>query len=142
MTCGVPQGSIICPLPFIINMNDICNESELLCIVLYADYTSVVIHGKDMLCIITTHNHELYKLSTWLNANKLSLNTDKTYYTIFQRHGVKKNIEYPIIMNNSLLSNIKHKYLCAILDSKVSWKNTLPLQITNYLKELVCPKNG
>ena len=97
--------------------------SELLFTVLYAYYTSVVIHGKDMASIITTFNQELYKLSTWLKANKLSLNTDKTYYIIFHRARVKlKDNEYPIIMNNSLSSNIKtHKYLGVIIDSKMSW---------------------
>ena len=104
ITCGVPQGSILGPLLFIIYVNDICNVSELLFTVLYADDNSVVIHGKDMACIITTLNQELYKLSTWLKTNKFSLNTDKTYYIIFHRARIKlKDNEYPIIMNNSLL---------------------------------------
>ena len=102
ITCGVPQGSILGPLLFIIYMNDICNVSELLFTVLYADDTCVVIHGKYMLSIITTLNHELHMLSTWLQANKLSLNTDKTYYMIFHRARIKlPDTDYPIIMNNS-----------------------------------------
>ena len=120
ITCGVPQGSILSPLLFIIYMNDICNVSELLFTVLYADDTCVVINGKDMLSIIPILNHELHMLSTWLKANKLSLNTDKTYYMIFHRARIKlPDTDYPIIMNNSSLSNIKnHKYLGVILDSK------------------------
>ena len=45
-----------------------------------ADDASVVIHGKDMLSIITTPNHEVYKLSTWLKDNTLYLNTDIVYH--------------------------------------------------------------
>ena len=79
-------------------MNDICNVLELLFTVLYADDTCVVIHGKDMLSIIITLNHELHMPSTWLKANKLSLNTDKTYYMIFHRARIKQpDTEYPII---------------------------------------------
>ena len=76
-----------------------------------------------MFSITTALNHEFYKLSTWLKANKLSLNNAKTYYILFQRARIKlPDIEYLIIMNNSLLSNIKHhKYLGVILDSKISW---------------------
>ena len=120
-------------------MNDICNVSELLFTVLYADDTSVVIHGKDMLSIITTHNHELHMLSTWLKANKLSPNTDKTYYMIFHRARIKlPDTDYPIIMNNSPLSNINnHKYMGVILDSKMSW-----IQHISYVKNKVAKGIG
>ena len=70
-----------------------------------------------MLSIITTLNHELHTLSTLLKANKLSLNTDKTYYMIFHRARIKlPDIDYPIIMNTSPLTNINnHNYLGVII---------------------------
>ena len=77
-------------------MNDIWNVSELFFTILHVDNTSVVIHGKDMLSIITTLNHNL---STWFKANKLSLNTDKTYYIIFHRARIKlPDTDYHIII--------------------------------------------
>ena len=77
----------------------------------------------EKISIITTLNQELHMLSTWLKVNKLSLNTDKIYYMIFHRARIKlPDTDYPIIINNSSLSNIKnHKYLGVILDSKMSW---------------------
>ena len=92
-----------------------------------------------MLSIITILNHELHMLSTWLKANKLPLNTDKTYYMIFHRARIKlPDTDYPIIMKNSSLSNIKnHKYLGVILDSKMSW-----IQHIAYVKNKVAKGIG
>ena len=58
--------------------------------------------------IITTLKHEFHTLSTWLKANKLSLNPDKTCYMIFHRARIKlPGTDYPIIMNNSPYYNIQ-----------------------------------
>ena len=78
ISCGVPQGSILGPLLFIITMNDIGNVSEFLYTILYADDTCVLLNGNDYLSLIASLNSELDKLSIWLCANKLSLNVQKT----------------------------------------------------------------
>ena len=70
-------------------MNDICNVSQLLFTVLYADDTCVLVNGKSLNLIIETVNSELQLLSTWLKSNKLSLNTTKSYYAVFHRARMK-----------------------------------------------------
>ena len=50
--CRVPQGSILGPLLFIIHMNDICNVSELLYTIMYADDTSIIMSGNDLKSLI------------------------------------------------------------------------------------------
>ena len=90
--CGIPQGSILGPLLLIIYMNDICNVSEMLFYILYADDTTVIIKDKDISILLQTLNVELEKLSIWLKANKLSLTAKKAYYLFFHRAGIKINI--------------------------------------------------
>ena len=85
--CGVPQGSVLGPLLFIIFLNDIAFSSDKFSFVTYADDTNVIVSHANLSDLITIVNQELSNLSVWFKANKLSLNIDKTYYMIFKnRH--------------------------------------------------------
>ena len=87
MKCGVPQGSILGQILFIIYMNDIMNLSNILYTILYADDTCAVLSGNDLSDLIKLLHTEL--LSIWLSSNKLSLNTTKTFYLLFHRARIK-----------------------------------------------------
>ena len=70
-------------------MNGIFNVSEFLFTILYADDTCVLMNGKHLENLVTRIQKELNLLYTWLQANKRSLNRQKTYYIIFHRARIK-----------------------------------------------------
>ena len=80
---GVPQGSILGPLLFILYINDMYKSSSLLKFILFADDTTVYYHNSDVERAIHVASLELNNLATWLAANKLSLNINKTKLLVF-----------------------------------------------------------
>ena len=122
INCGVPQGSILGPLLFIITMNDIGNVSRFLYSILYADDTCVLLNGNDYAKLIKFLNSQLEELSVWLKANKLSLNVQKTYYMVFHRAKIKNDQQSNIVMNNVCLQRTNNlKYLGVVIDHKLNW---------------------
>ena len=89
--CGVPQGSILGPLLFLIFVNDLPNCSNKLRFVLFADDTNILVSHDSLQSLNNILNFELQKVSEWFYYNKLSLNTDKSNYIYFYvKNTIKK----------------------------------------------------
>ena len=126
VTCGVPQGSILGPLLFILYINDIIAVSKLLHFILFADDTSLFYSCCDLDVLICTVNTELSKLATWFKANKLSLNVTKTNYMIFGRKTL--TIKPVIKIDGTELDQVAHtKFLGILIDDRSSWKDHISL---------------
>ena len=77
INCGVPQGSILGPLLFLIYINDLGNISEFIKLVMFADDSNLFVSGKNLDTLQQQVNTALSDISKWLASNRLSLNVKK-----------------------------------------------------------------
>lgn len=119
---GVPQGSVLGPLLFLLYVNDISNACDATPR-LFADDTNVFIFDKNIMALEEKCNVIVHQISNWMIANKLSLNGDKTCYQLFGPHPRDKLMDISIKVNNiALKRNATVKYLGILIDEDLSWQ--------------------
>ena len=132
LSTGVPQGSILGPLLFIIYMNDISKVSDLFQFIIYADDTTLLSILKPFSADASVNvneniNYEIGKISDWLKVNRLSLNVKKTKFMVF--HHPSKQIQIPrISIENNEVECVDNFTLLGItLDKNLNWKQHIGL---------------
>ena len=117
---GVPQGSVLGPLLFLLYMNDLPLASNFVT-KLFADDTCLILHASTVKELQILINRELSNIYKWLQSNKLSLNYSKTKFMFI--HKYKTMPAMNIYINDTKIEQVKEiKYLGIKIDQKLNWK--------------------
>lgn len=120
--CGVPQGSILGPLFYLLyihNIQEIGLEGKYS---VFADDTCLLYEGKDAATLEEKMNSDLVKLKGWLDGNKLALNVSKTNFIVFKNTN-KPDISLNITINNEVLQRVTSvKYLGMTIDERLNFE--------------------
>ena len=127
VSCGIPQGSILGPLLFILHINDLPAGLKHCKVSMYADDTLLYCAGTDINDICTKVNEDLEYVKTWLDQNKLSLNIEKSEFMLLgTRNRLNKINEsnVDIRIKGMQLKRVKKcKHLGIIIDENLTWRD-------------------
>ena len=117
---GIPQGTIIGILLFLLYVHDLYNRSSRLSFILFADDTTILFSHPDFPTLIDIINIELGKVSSWFRANKLSLNSTKTKHMFFSR-STNLAATSPIFIHGTYVDQVHSTmFLGVTIDNKLS----------------------
>jgi len=138
VTTGVPQGSILGPLFFLIFINSMSNVVSHGQISMYADDTTLSVSGNDAQDISHKLTSDLESIMKWLNVNDLVLNTDKTNVMLIGTAARLRTVDekdFSVFVNGKLLERVrKAKCLGVTIDDQLKWHD----QVNSVVQKVFC----
>ena len=119
LTCGIPQGTILGPLLFILYINDLPNCLSNSVARMYADDTHLTFASNNINDVM---NHDLSNVNTWLTANKLTLNSSRTELIGSRQRLGTYDTSPKLIIGGDIINQVSSvKSLGVHIDENLSW---------------------
>ena len=115
ITCGVPQGSILGPLLFLLYIKDIASVSNILSLIVFADDTTLFCSSKNLQALTAIVNNEFSNIMQWLNA------IDKTNFMLFRPKGCNEICPSIHICGANIIEVDSAKFLGIVIDNRLNW---------------------
>ena len=135
VNCGVPQGSILGPILFLIYINDLKEATKYSTVHHFADDTNLLFTQKSLKKLNRQVNHEMNLVCEWLRSNKISLNPSKTDILLFKSNKKKITRQMKFKVDGHKIDISKTtKYLGVIIDENLNWKehiNQLTIKLSH-----------